>query len=206
MFRSDNGGFGVGKIYCKLICSVIKWDATWANTISHCAQCNGPTFLHTSSPRGSIMSTWRSHTPITQHQAPPWLCSDPHQTRENTDALQACLMVALIIHFTIIPRPFQLQASLSILNRQDSIITAGTGSGKTLCLLIPISLRPNSISITISPLKQLQVTQVRVEHVYHYYNTWSSMPAGCRVREVWNQDRRNQWRHIKWSQALEGKI
>ena len=90
---------------------------------------------------------------------------------EKTDALQACLMVALIIHFTIIPRPFQLQASLSILNRQDSIITAGTGSGKTLCLLIPISLRPNSISITISPLKQLQVTQVRVEHVYHYYNT-----------------------------------
>jgi ATP-dependent helicase YprA (DUF1998 family) len=81
---------------------------------------------------------------------------------DKTDALRACLVVALITRFTIIPCHFQLQASLAILNGHDSIITAGTGSGKTLCLLIPILLRPNSISITILPLKRLQVTQVRV--------------------------------------------
>ena len=49
-----------------------------------------------------------------------------------------------------------------MLRRQDSVVIAGTGSGKTLCLLIPILLRPKSISITISPLKRLQTTQVSV--------------------------------------------
>ncbi|KIK77394.1 hypothetical protein PAXRUDRAFT_166983 [Paxillus rubicundulus Ve08.2h10] len=39
---------------------------------------------------------------------------------------------------TIVPHTFQLQASLPILNRHDTIITAGTGSGKTLCLLISL--------------------------------------------------------------------
>ncbi|KIK90666.1 hypothetical protein PAXRUDRAFT_151398, partial [Paxillus rubicundulus Ve08.2h10] len=56
---------------------------------------------------------------------------------------------------------FQLQASLAILNGKDSIITAGTGSGKTLCIIIPLLLRPQSISITVSLLKWLQATQVR---------------------------------------------
>ena len=81
---------------------------------------------------------------------------------DRTDALRACLVVFIITRFTIVPRVFQLKASLAILNGLDSIITAGTGSGKTLCLFIPILLRPNWISITISPLKRLQVAQVRV--------------------------------------------
>ena len=81
---------------------------------------------------------------------------------DRTDALRACLVVFIITRFTIVPCVFQLKASLAILNGLDSIITAGTGSGKTLCLFIPILLRPNWISITISPLKRLQVAQVRV--------------------------------------------
>jgi hypothetical protein len=81
---------------------------------------------------------------------------------DRTYALQACLIVFIVTRFTIVPRVFQLQASLAILNGRDNIITAGTGSGKTLCLLVPILLRPDSISITISPLKRLQVTQVRI--------------------------------------------
>ncbi|KIK78701.1 hypothetical protein PAXRUDRAFT_126893, partial [Paxillus rubicundulus Ve08.2h10] len=50
----------------------------------------------------------------------------------------------------VVPRVFQLQASLAMLQQRDSIIMAGTGSGKTLCLLIPMLLRPGSISITIN--------------------------------------------------------
>ncbi|KIK97008.1 hypothetical protein PAXRUDRAFT_95298, partial [Paxillus rubicundulus Ve08.2h10] len=53
----------------------------------------------------------------------------------------------------VVPCIFQLQASLSILNGCDTIITAGTGSGKTLCLLIPMLLQPGSMSITILLLK-----------------------------------------------------
>ena len=80
---------------------------------------------------------------------------------DKIDALRACLIVHRLTSRTIVPRKFQLQASLAILDGKDTIITAGTGSGKTLCQLIPMLLRPNSLSMTISPLKRLQVTQVR---------------------------------------------
>ncbi|KAF9218744.1 hypothetical protein BS17DRAFT_668501, partial [Gyrodon lividus] len=59
------------------------------------------------------------------------------------------------------PRAFQVEASLAILSGRDTLITAGTGSGKTLCLLIPMLLRPKSMSITILPLKRLQMMQVQ---------------------------------------------
>ncbi|KAF9227071.1 hypothetical protein BS17DRAFT_677392, partial [Gyrodon lividus] len=62
---------------------------------------------------------------------------------------------------TIVPHNFQLQACLVILNGHDSVITAGTGSGKTLCIIIPLLLHLKTIFITISPLKHLQTTQVQ---------------------------------------------
>jgi len=80
--------------------------------------------------------------------------------QDKIDTLRACLIVYILTATKIVPRSFQLQASLATLNGRDTIVTAGTGSGKTLCLLIPHLLRPNSISITISPLKRLQATQV----------------------------------------------
>jgi len=80
---------------------------------------------------------------------------------DKIDALRACLIVHRLTSGAIVPHIFQLQASLAILNRKDTIITAGTGSGKTLCQLIPMLLRPDTLSMTISPLKRLQVTQVR---------------------------------------------
>jgi len=87
--------------------------------------------------------------------------------QDQTDALRACLLVYILSSSTIIPRIFQLQASLATLNGNDTIITAGTGCGKTLCLLIPLLLRPGTISLTISPLKRLQTTQVRLCHSSH---------------------------------------
>ncbi|KAF9222955.1 hypothetical protein BS17DRAFT_659433, partial [Gyrodon lividus] len=56
--------------------------------------------------------------------------------QEQVDALRACLIVYLLTSNTIIPRAFQLEASLAILSGRDTLITAGTGSGKTLCLRI----------------------------------------------------------------------
>jgi ATP-dependent helicase YprA (DUF1998 family) len=79
----------------------------------------------------------------------------------KVDALRACLIIWVLTRGAVVPRVFQLQASLAMLQQRDSIIMAGTGSGKTLCLLIPMLLRPGSISITISPLKRLQTSQVR---------------------------------------------
>ncbi|KIK77065.1 hypothetical protein PAXRUDRAFT_167949, partial [Paxillus rubicundulus Ve08.2h10] len=75
--------------------------------------------------------------------------------------LRACLIVLLLTDGCVIPHVFQLEASLAMLHQCDCVIIAGTGSGKTLCLLIPIFLCPESISIMISRLKHLQTTQVR---------------------------------------------
>ncbi|KAF8836266.1 hypothetical protein BDN67DRAFT_911520 [Paxillus ammoniavirescens] len=79
---------------------------------------------------------------------------------DRISALQACVIVYILSQTTIVPRDFQLQACLAILNGRNSVITAGTGSGKTLCILIPLLLHLKTISITISPLKRLQTTQV----------------------------------------------
>ena len=83
--------------------------------------------------------------------------------KEKLDAIRACLVVSLLTNGHIVPCVFQLQASLAMLRRQDSVILASTGSSKTLCMLIPILLHLESITITISLLKCLQMTQVRSE-------------------------------------------
>ncbi|KAG2123102.1 hypothetical protein BD769DRAFT_1296734, partial [Suillus cothurnatus] len=67
--------------------------------------------------------------------------------------LRTCLIVFVLMATIIVPHQFQLKAVLATLNGQDGVKTAGTGSGKTLCIIIPILLRPGTISITISPLK-----------------------------------------------------
>ncbi|KIK95113.1 hypothetical protein PAXRUDRAFT_86316, partial [Paxillus rubicundulus Ve08.2h10] len=53
---------------------------------------------------------------------------------------RACVIIYLLTVTAIVPWEFQLQASLAILNGKDSIITAGTGSSKTLCIIIPLLL------------------------------------------------------------------
>lgn len=75
----------------------------------------------------------------------------PHHNK--IDALCACLIVYWVMSCAVVLHVFQLQASLAMLDQRDTIITAGTGSGKTLCQLIPMLLRPDTLSITISPLK-----------------------------------------------------
>ncbi|CCO36577.1 hypothetical protein BN14_10717 [Rhizoctonia solani AG-1 IB] len=56
-------------------------------------------------------------------------------------------------------RPFQLDAALATINGKDVIVHAGTGSGKTLIFAAPHFVRPNRVSIIISPLILLQQDQ-----------------------------------------------
>src|SRR5882757_3407734 len=63
----------------------------------------------------------------------------PH---ESTEALKACLIIFIISGSKKVPRQFQLTASLASLAGRDSLVTSATGSGKTLCILIPLLLRP----------------------------------------------------------------
>jgi ATP-dependent helicase YprA (DUF1998 family) len=43
----------------------------------------------------------------------------------------------------------------------DSIVIAGTGSGKTMPFMMPLLMDPTKKIIIISPLKVLQLDQVR---------------------------------------------
>ena len=107
---------------------------------------------------------------------------------EQTQRLRACLIVFVLTATIIVPRQFQLKAVLATLNGQDSVITAGTGSGKTLCIIIPILLRPGTISMTISPLKRLQATQVTQlkcnNFVHHDMQNYAI--TGSRIDEIWH--------------------
>jgi ATP-dependent helicase YprA (DUF1998 family) len=63
----------------------------------------------------------------------------------------------------------QLRAILATYNGSDSLVNAGTGSGKTLPIALNLLLDDpldNGISLTILPLKWLQVMQVKILHNY----------------------------------------
>ncbi|KAF9542091.1 hypothetical protein CPC08DRAFT_717012 [Agrocybe pediades] len=74
--------------------------------------------------------------------------------------LRACLIIYTVTRGRVVPRQFQLEASLETYQGRDSIIIAGTGHGKTLCIVIPLLLNPKKNAILVSPLKRLQLMQV----------------------------------------------
>jgi superfamily II DNA helicase RecQ len=49
----------------------------------------------------------------------------------------------------------------------DSLIDVGTGAGKTLCMVLPCMISPETMAIVVSPLKRLQAVQVLAFSRYH---------------------------------------
>jgi hypothetical protein len=92
----------------------------------------------------------------------------PHQYLESlsnedrTICYRAAMICWAVTQSTIVPREMQFRVILSDFRKQDCLIAVGTGSGKTLPIALSILLNyptANFITITISPLKQFQVTQ-----------------------------------------------
>jgi ATP-dependent helicase YprA (DUF1998 family) len=77
----------------------------------------------------------------------------------SLDALRACLLVFSVTDSRIVPRRFQLEAGLAAYWEKNTIVNAGTGSGKTLSMAVPLLMDPNAVAVVISPLKRLQTTQ-----------------------------------------------
>jgi Lhr-like helicase len=68
----------------------------------------------------------------------------------------------------------QLKVILTIKNGKDSLVSAGTGSGKTLLIALSMLLddpEKKLITVTLLPLKCLQMTQES------NFNTWYSIPT-----------------------------
>ncbi|KAF8486547.1 P-loop containing nucleoside triphosphate hydrolase protein [Russula emetica] len=81
-------------------------------------------------------------------------------TSERETVYRCCLLLSTVTNGEKIPREFQLKAVLTLLAGKDCLIDAGTGSGKTLCMILPALLDPTAVSLVVSPLKRLQVLQV----------------------------------------------
>ena len=85
---------------------------------------------------------------------------------DTTTAYRACLLAWAVTGGTQVPRELQLRAFLATSKGQDSLIEAGTGSGKTLPIALNLLLddpADNLISLTILPLKCLQITQASIK-------------------------------------------
>ena len=78
---------------------------------------------------------------------------------------RVCLLAWAVTSGTQVPRELQLRAFLAIHHGRDSLFIAGTGSGKTLPIALTVLLNDpakNHLSIVISPLKRLQISQVSI--------------------------------------------
>jgi bloom syndrome protein len=58
------------------------------------------------------------------------------------------------------PYQWQLDVTEAILLGLDSVVIAGTGSGKTIPFMLPLLLHPEKMVLVLSPLKVLQRDQV----------------------------------------------
>jgi len=81
---------------------------------------------------------------------------------DRTVCYQVAMICWAVTMSTMVPWEMQFWVVLSDFQWRDCLIAAGTGCGKTLpialCLLLDDS-SANPLTITISPLKRLQVTQ-----------------------------------------------
>jgi len=104
-----------------------------------------------------------------------WTCLPQDYLRElgasnNTIGLQSSLVCWAVSQGRIVPREMQLRLILADQRGRDSLISAGTGSGKTLpialCTLLDDPAK-KKVTIVVSPLKRLQKSQAN-EFTMHF--------------------------------------
>lgn len=78
---------------------------------------------------------------------------------QHVPTVQRLCMLTFTLNRRIILKEWQLLGTLDILAGHDIILNASTGAGKTMLIILPMLLKPGSISITISPLKRLMASQ-----------------------------------------------
>ncbi|KAI0315752.1 P-loop containing nucleoside triphosphate hydrolase protein [Amylostereum chailletii] len=83
---------------------------------------------------------------------PPW---------DSVGALRACILLFIVTDGEMDPRQMQLEAVIPLAAGHNSLVDVGTGSRKTLCMVLAVLLDLGGVSLVISPLKWLQINQVR---------------------------------------------
>ncbi|KAF8149643.1 hypothetical protein BJ912DRAFT_869966 [Pholiota molesta] len=103
---------------------------------------------------------------ISAELAPPASFWESYNEEQITIGLRACLLLWKATSGRLVPREFQLQATIALFSGLDCLVDVGTGYGKTLCMILPCLLCPENIYIIVSPLKRLQAVQVRQIHLH----------------------------------------
>jgi len=78
------------------------------------------------------------------------------------------------------PRVWQLDVTEALLLGLDSIVIAGTGSGKTMPFMMPLLLDEKKKILVLSPLKVLQEEQVSDIHVHFRFES-SFLDKGAKI-------------------------
>ncbi|KAJ7208369.1 P-loop containing nucleoside triphosphate hydrolase protein [Mycena pura] len=115
--------------------------------------------------------------------------------KRRSIALRACLLVHLTSRCRFVPRQYQLEANDALENGRDGIIDSGTGSGKTMCQIIPNLLHPTTTSMTISPLKRLQILQA-AEFERWGVRTICINEDTPNDKELWNNISNGHYQHL----------
>jgi ATP-dependent helicase YprA (DUF1998 family) len=99
----------------------------------------------------------------------------PNDIVESWTIKQKRLVIEGFFHLDMVtkgaktPRLFQIQAMLAVLEKKDLVVRAGTGYGKTLCMVLPLLVNREAIAITVTPLKLLQRKHVRSDVILMYF-------------------------------------
>jgi ATP-dependent helicase YprA (DUF1998 family) len=90
----------------------------------------------------------------------------------NSESTRRRLTELFLEHFDgAEPWSWQLDVTEAILLGVDSLVIAGTGSGKTMpfMIMMPLILDPTKKALIISPLKVLQADQVVFHSIFYLY-------------------------------------
>ncbi|KAG2005988.1 II DNA helicase [Coprinopsis cinerea AmutBmut pab1-1] len=91
-----------------------------------------------------------------------WICTLPADNHDRKICYRA-ILICWAVTGELVPRVMQLKAVLAIQNGKYVLVSAGTGSGKTLPMALNILLDDPSmhyLTIILCPLKRLQKAQV----------------------------------------------
>ncbi|KAJ7677144.1 P-loop containing nucleoside triphosphate hydrolase protein [Mycena olivaceomarginata] len=114
---------------------------------------------------------------------------------DKTIAIRASALVFVASNKRIVPREYQLQSVLALAHGRDCVVDSGTGSGKTLCQIIPNLLFPDTTSVTVSPLKRLQILQA-AEFVRWGIKTVCINEDTPRDAELWKNIKDGHFQHL----------
>jgi hypothetical protein len=91
---------------------------------------------------------------------------EEYNETERAIGYRACLLLWVQSKSTKVPREFQIRGTIATLTSKDSLLDIGTNAGKTLCIVLPCLVSPNTLAVVLSPLKRLQSVQVLIFEEY----------------------------------------